>query len=196
MRPRDPWQLPAPEPGALAVMSRRSGPAAVPVRQMMAQMPEWMSGGCGDRYVRHHWHAATAADHRAGVRRRRGGPGGAGCLAGSPGLSGRVLGIWPVGAGLNYVALAWHAVALSQPGALEIELDGVDTRRELRRNNILQLCILVPVSLAGSRRPQRSSTAQIACPRPPPAHNDASVHGEDATSPAKPPIRTDLPQGR
>ena len=43
-----------------------------------------------------------------------------------------VLGIWLVGAGVNYVPLAVHAQSLSRPGALEAELAGVDVRRELR----------------------------------------------------------------
>ena len=66
-------------------------------------------------------------------------------LAGAcAGLGGRVLGIWMIGAGLNYALLAEHALALSQPGALGAELAGVDTGRELRRYSFLQPWILVP----------------------------------------------------
>jgi hypothetical protein len=64
------------------------------------------------------------------------------------GLGGRVLGIWLIGAGLNYAPLAAYAIALSRPGALNAELAGVDTRQELRRYGVLQLWILVPLSLA------------------------------------------------
>jgi hypothetical protein len=65
----------------------------------------------------------------------------------SPGLGGRMLGIWIVGSGLNYAPLAAYAIALSRPGALEAELAGVDTGRELRRYSVLQLWIFVPLSL-------------------------------------------------
>jgi hypothetical protein len=65
----------------------------------------------------------------------------------SPGLGGRVLGIWIVGSGLNYAPLAAYAIALSRAGALEAELAGVDTGRELRRYSVLQLWIFVPLSL-------------------------------------------------
>lgn len=65
----------------------------------------------------------------------------------SAGLGGRVLGIWMIGSGLNYAALAAYAIALSQPGALEAELADVDTGLELRRYSVLQLWILVPLSL-------------------------------------------------
>lgn len=62
-------------------------------------------------------------------------------------LGGRVLGIWMIGAGLNYVPLAAYAIALRRPGALSAELAGVDTSRELRRYSVLQLWLLVPVSV-------------------------------------------------
>lgn len=54
------------------------------------------------------------------------------------------LGVWLLGAALNYVPLAAHAVALSRPGALECELEAADVRRELRTATLLQLWILVP----------------------------------------------------
>ena len=68
-------------------------------------------------------------------------------LASSSGLGGRALGVWAIGVGLNYVPLAGHAIALSRPGALDAELSGVDTGRELRRYGLLQLWILVPLAL-------------------------------------------------
>ena len=64
--------------------------------------------------------------------------------AASAGLGGRVLGIWMIGAGLNYAPLAARAVRLSRPGALEAELAGVDAGRELRRYGVLRLWMLVP----------------------------------------------------
>jgi hypothetical protein len=63
------------------------------------------------------------------------------------GLGGRMLGIWLIGAGLNYALLAAYAIALSRPGALNAELAGVDTGRELRRYSVFQLWIFVPLSL-------------------------------------------------
>ena len=67
--------------------------------------------------------------------------------ASASGLGGRVLGIWMIGAGLNYAPLAAYAIALSRSGALNAELAGVDTGRELRRYSVLQLWIFVPLSL-------------------------------------------------
>ncbi len=43
--------------------------------------------------------------------------------------------------------LAAYAIALSLPGALDAELAGVDTGREIRRYSVLQLWIFVPLSL-------------------------------------------------
>lgn len=68
-------------------------------------------------------------------------------VAYASGSGGRVLGIWMIGAGLNYAPLAAYAIALSRPGALGAELAGVDTGRELRRYSVLQLWIFVPLSL-------------------------------------------------
>ena len=59
-----------------------------------------------------------------------------------------VLGIWLVGAGINYVPLAWEAQRLSHPGALEEELRGLELRRELRRATIQQFWVAVPLALA------------------------------------------------
>jgi hypothetical protein len=63
------------------------------------------------------------------------------------GLGARILGIWVIGAGINYAPLAVYASLLSRPGALEAELAEVDTGKELRRYSVLQLWILVPLSL-------------------------------------------------
>jgi hypothetical protein len=59
----------------------------------------------------------------------------------------RAVGAWLVGIGANYVPLAWHAAALSRPGALEEELRDLDLRREGRRTGLTQLWILVPFAL-------------------------------------------------
>lgn len=68
-------------------------------------------------------------------------------LMSSSGLGGRVVGVWVIGAGLNYAPLAMHAITLNRPGALAAELAGVDAGRELRRYGVLQLWIFVPLSL-------------------------------------------------
>ncbi len=69
------------------------------------------------------------------------------CLAGGSGWVAAV-GFWLVGAGINYLPLALHAQSLSKPGALEAELEGVDTRSELRRAGMQQLWIAVPFAVA------------------------------------------------
>jgi hypothetical protein len=61
-----------------------------------------------------------------------------------------VLGVWLVGAGVNYIPLAREAQRLSKPGALEAELHGRELRRELRRAGVQQLWIAVPFALAVS----------------------------------------------
>jgi hypothetical protein len=66
---------------------------------------------------------------------------------GESGLGTRILGIWLIGAGLNYAPLAAFAISLRRPGALEAELADLDTGRELRRYSVLQLWILVPLAL-------------------------------------------------
>ena len=54
-----------------------------------------------------------------------------------------------VGAGPNYVPLALYARSLSQPGALEVELeDVVCLRRELRKAGAQQFWIAVPFAVA------------------------------------------------
>jgi hypothetical protein len=59
-----------------------------------------------------------------------------------------LLGVWLIGAGVNYVPLAVEAMRLSTPGALEQELDGLNVRAELRRAGIHQLWIAVPFAVA------------------------------------------------
>lgn len=72
----------------------------------------------------------------------------------------RALAVYVILIGTNYVPLALHAVALSRPGALDTELAGVDTGRELRRYSVLQFWIFVPlylVVLAGRQVLSRQS---------------------------------------
>jgi hypothetical protein len=58
-----------------------------------------------------------------------------------------LLGVWLVGAGANYIPLAFEAQRLSRPGVLEAELRGRDLRRELRRGATAQLWIAVPFAI-------------------------------------------------
>jgi hypothetical protein len=62
-------------------------------------------------------------------------------------LGGQLFGAWLVGAGLNYAPLAAYAVVLSPPGAIEVELAGIDTGRELRRYGLWQFWAAVPLAL-------------------------------------------------
>ncbi len=59
----------------------------------------------------------------------------------------RVIGVWLVGIGVNYVVLALHAMSLLRAGALDAELTGVDVAGELRRYTYLQVWIVVPLLL-------------------------------------------------
>jgi hypothetical protein len=68
-------------------------------------------------------------------------------IVAAPGVALTVLGACIVCIGLNYAPLSGYAILLSQPGALEAELDGVDVPRELRRYGVLQLWLLVPLAL-------------------------------------------------
>ncbi|MEV4494447.1 hypothetical protein AB0J84_01890 [Micromonospora arborensis] len=68
-------------------------------------------------------------------------------LASSDGLGGRAIGLWFIGAGLNYAPLSGYAIKLMRPGALDAELAGVDVGRELGRYTVLQLWVFVPLSL-------------------------------------------------
>jgi len=62
----------------------------------------------------------------------------------------RVLGIWLITVGINYIPLAIDASSLSRPGALETELDGLDIRSEARRVGVRQLWILVPFAVVAA----------------------------------------------
>jgi hypothetical protein len=53
-------------------------------------------------------------------------------------------GLWLLGCGLGYGALAAHAVTLYPSHRLEAELDGVDVVSELRRYSAAQLLLFVP----------------------------------------------------
>ncbi|WP_433133513.1 hypothetical protein ACQPWW_16030 [Micromonospora sp. CA-240977] len=68
-------------------------------------------------------------------------------LASTNGFGTRALGLWLVGAGLNYAPLSRYALALMRPGALNAELAGVDAGGELRRYTVLQLWVFVPLAL-------------------------------------------------
>lgn len=57
-----------------------------------------------------------------------------------------VFGAWIAAAALNYVPLSVYAIRLSRPGALDAELAGVDTGRELRRYSVLQVLLVVPLA--------------------------------------------------
>lgn len=58
------------------------------------------------------------------------------------------LGVWLLGAGVNYVPLAVYAQMLSRPGSLEAELEDLDLRRELRYAGVRQLWIALPFAVA------------------------------------------------
>jgi hypothetical protein len=66
----------------------------------------------------------------------------------SEGTTGRLLGAWLIGVGINYLPLALHALSLSRPGALEAALAGVDVPRELRAYTWKQVLVLVPLVVA------------------------------------------------
>lgn len=60
----------------------------------------------------------------------------------------QVFGAWLTGVGVNYLALALHALSLSRPGALDTELADADIRADLRFYNVAQLWVLLPIALA------------------------------------------------
>jgi hypothetical protein len=79
----------------------------------------------------------------------------------APALGWRLFGAWLAGAGVNYAVMAWQAILLSRPGALEAELAGVDIPRELRHYSSRQFWIAVPLLFAvlALRRPRKPSGA-------------------------------------
>lgn len=68
-------------------------------------------------------------------------------LAASGGVVSVLFGLWLVGAGLNYVPLALHAISLSRPGRLDAELAGADIPAELRYYTKAQAWVFVPLAL-------------------------------------------------
>jgi hypothetical protein len=62
-------------------------------------------------------------------------------------LGWRLFALWLTGVGVNYVPLAVHAVALGRKGALQAELEGADTGRELRYYSLAQFWVAVPLAL-------------------------------------------------
>ena len=71
-------------------------------------------------------------------------------------------GLWLVGCGLGYGALAVHAVTLYASHRLEAELDGVDVVSELRRYSAAQLLLFVPglVAVAAAAAWSRGRSAR------------------------------------
>jgi hypothetical protein len=79
-----------------------------------------------------------------------------------------VWGVWLLGCGMSYGALAAHAVTLFPMGRLEAELGRGDTAAEIRRYSLAQLLLFVPglvavaalveaLHAASRRRAQRSN---------------------------------------
>jgi hypothetical protein len=56
--------------------------------------------------------------------------------------------VWLIGLSANYVPLAWLALTLSRPGALDAEVAGVDIPAELRHYTAAQFWVFVPFLLA------------------------------------------------
>ena len=56
-----------------------------------------------------------------------------------------LIGTYLIGAGLNYIPLALHAISLSRAGRLDAELAGADAGAELRRYTARQLFIAIPL---------------------------------------------------
>lgn len=65
-----------------------------------------------------------------------------------------LFGAYVVGACLNYVPLAIHALLLLRQGSLEIELRGADIARELQHYTVTQLWIAMPLLFVISSGPQ------------------------------------------
>jgi hypothetical protein len=58
---------------------------------------------------------------------------------------GYVPGIWALGCGVNYLALAVYATRLLPSGRLGAELTGIDTTAELRRYSAAQVTLFIPL---------------------------------------------------
>ncbi len=63
----------------------------------------------------------------------------------APGARALAESCWFTGVGLNVVPLAWHALALSRPGALAAELDGVDVSVRSAGRSYVWVCLPVPL---------------------------------------------------
>jgi hypothetical protein len=72
-----------------------------------------------------------------------------------------IVGIWLIGAGINYAPLALYAQSLAGPGRLEAEIGDGDVRRELRRAGVQQLWIAVPCVVAAAAAAQEIRARQI-----------------------------------
>ena len=59
-----------------------------------------------------------------------------------------LIGVWLVGAGVNYIPLALYAQVLSRRAHSSPEMRDTDLRRELRRAGVQQLWIAVPCAVA------------------------------------------------
>ena len=59
----------------------------------------------------------------------------------------RLVGIYFIGVGLNYVPLAIHAISLSRRGALDAALRDVDLPKALRHYTVAQVWVFVPLAL-------------------------------------------------
>jgi hypothetical protein len=70
-------------------------------------------------------------------------------ILGGGGAGPVVFGVWVLGAGLNYLPLAVHALKLVAPGALERELTGVDLPAALRYYSVRQFWLVVPLLFVG-----------------------------------------------
>lgn len=72
------------------------------------------------------------------------------------------LGVWGLGIGVNYVALAAHAIDfLRYPEHLHAELRDVDRQSELRRYSATQLLLVVPFLIAGAAVRQHVARTRV-----------------------------------
>jgi hypothetical protein len=75
------------------------------------------------------------------------------------GVGWKLFGLWLLGAGLNYVPLALHAISFSRRGALGAELAGADVPGELRYYTKAQVWVFVPLALVVFALRQRRAGA-------------------------------------
>ena len=112
-----------------------------------------MDRGSVRRLVAIDMHGIRGSPRRARVIRAEFLIGAVGCVAlgtlslvAAQGI-GRIIGVWLVGIGVNYIPLAWVAVELSRDDALEAELQGVDLQGEARSAGLRQFWIAVPFAV-------------------------------------------------